>query len=105
MIVIRNGIFSEHGIFKFRFKNIGSARLPLCICKFTNSLDLSHHIHSCRERTRDVVQIRGQGFVSLHGRAVINERNDRDPDIFFNSFEQRFADQSRAAEQGIDMDK
>jgi hypothetical protein len=41
----------------------------------------------------------------LHGRAVIHERNDRGPDILFNGFEQRFADQGGAAEQWIDMDK
>ena len=51
------------------------------------------------------MQIRSQRFVSLPGSAVIHQGNDRDTDIIFNGFEQRFADQGRAAEQGIDMDE
>ena len=58
-----------------------------------------------RSSMRDVMQIGGQGFVPAYRRAVINEGNNRNPDILFNGFEESFADHRRAAEQGIDMDK
>ena len=59
-----------------------------------------------RELTiRNIMQIRSQGFVAPHGRAVIHKGHDRNTDILFNGFEQSFADHRGAAEQGIDVDK
>ena len=58
-----------------------------------------------RSCMRDVMQIRGQGFVPAHSRSVIHEGNNRNPDILFNGFEQGLANHRGATEQWIGMDK
>lgn len=50
-----------------------------------------------------MIHIRRQDFVSVGCGTIVNDRNNWDSDIFFNHFEDRFAHQSGAAEDGIDV--
>jgi hypothetical protein len=51
------------------------------------------------------MQIRSQQLVLIRARAVINNGDYRDSDIFFNCLEKSFTDQSGAAKDWIDMDE
>jgi hypothetical protein len=51
------------------------------------------------------MQIRGQAFVFLGSRAIINNRNYRQADILLNGLKERLAHQPRTTKYGVDVDE